>query len=148
MGAQLVREPRATNIPLKRSIMKSLTILLLALPYLVFASKTDDDDFKRLARSNFNDMFTRALRSPQQNEMFMRSLKSYPEMNEMFSRALRGDDMWMRALKRGGYGGSKDMFMRALRSPSDMFMRALRSDDMWMRSLKKRSGEDMWMRAL
>merc|ERR1712029_871108 len=148
MGAQLVREPRATNTPLKKSIMKSLTILLLALPYLVFATPTDDDDFKRLARSNFNDMFTRALRSPQQNEMFMRSLKSYP--NEMFSRALRGDDMWMRALKRGGYGGSSnDTFMRSLRSPSDMFMRALRSDaDMWMRSLKKRNMEDMWMRAL
>merc|ERR1712111_41086 len=123
---QLVREPRATNTPLKKSIMKSLTILLLALPYLVFATPTDDDDFKRLARSNFNDMFTRALRSPQQN------------------------DMWMRALKRGGYGGSSnDMFMRSLRSPSDMFMRALRSDaDMWMRSLKKRNMEDMWMRAL
>ena len=105
VSAQLVREPRATNTPLKKSIMKSLTILLLALPYLVFATQTgiinpftitisiillnwiDDDDFKRLARSNFNDMFTRALRSPQQNEMFMRSLKSYP--NEMFSRALR-----------------------------------------------------------
>ena len=73
----------------------------------------------------------------------------------------RGDDMWMRALKRGGYGGSSnDMFMRSLRSPSDMFMRALRSPsgmfmrtlrsdaDMWMRSLKKRNMEDMWMRAL